>query len=55
VEAVKIVFAALGIDVLDLACEEAGTWVNPLSTFLEHMRHRILRQPLDLEVWVKPA
>ena len=54
-EDMKPVGAGLQLDVARFAGQVRARGMNPLAMSLEHSSHRILRQPLDLEVRDEPA
>ena len=54
-EAVEIVLAALAVDVVGFAEEQLARRVHALAVGPEHLGHRVLRQPVDLEVGVQLA
>jgi hypothetical protein len=51
-EHVQVVLARLGLDVRALAGQPARRRVHPLAPLLEHLRHRVLSEPVDLQVRV---
>ena len=52
-EGVELVLAGLGVDVSRLGCELGTGRVDALALRLEHRRHRVLGEPLDLETGVQ--
>jgi len=51
----QVVVCALALDVARLAGQFAGCGMNPLAVGGQEPRHRVLRQPVDLQPWVQPA
>ena len=49
-EAVQVVLRALALDVARLVREERAPRMDALAARLEHLRHRMLGEPVDLEV-----
>ena len=54
-ERVQVVLGGLALDVGRLVRELRARRVDPLPLGLEHRRHRVLREPVDLEVGVERA
>ena len=54
-EAVQVVLGALALDVAGLVREERASGMDALAALLEHPRHRMLGQPVDLEVGMELA
>ena len=54
-EAVQVVLGRLALDVARLVGEEGAGRMDPLAARLEHRRHRVLGEPVDLEVGVELA
>ncbi len=54
-EAVQVVLGGLGLDMARLVGKPRARRVDPLAARLEHGGHRMLRQPVDLEVGVELA
>ena len=53
-EGVQVVLGRLGLDVPRLVREFGTRRVDPLAVGLEHLRDRVLGEPIDLEVGVQP-
>ena len=54
-EAVQVVLGRLALDVARLVRQQGARGVDPLAARLEDARHRVLGQPVDLEVRVRAA
>ena len=54
-EAMEIVLGGLALDVLGLVCEVRARRMNVLAARLEHRRHRVLGEPVDLETRMELA
>jgi hypothetical protein len=54
-EAVEVVLGRLALDVARLVGQERTGGMDPLAVRLEDLRHRVLGQPVDLEVRVQLA
>ncbi len=52
-EGMQVVLGRLALDVRRLVREQGARRVDPLPLCLEHGRHRVLREPVDLEVGVQ--
>jgi len=52
---VQVVLAGFTVDVLRFAGEQRAGRVHPLLVRLQHPRDRVLRKPVDGQIWVQLA